>query len=296
AEDAGQFADKRADGRADAAFCRTAAEAWGETIKRDAVKKPIMVYVYGGDPHGMADSIEKWIEANDPKKSEDADPDAVPPGVLGMGYGDRRAAARVLARACVKAIEQLVPRVYAAREWLRDVADACTDAGQPIGWVSPSGFPTIQKRIKQKSVDEKVTTPNGRVQYKVRKDVEPLKLDKKEQRNGVAPNFTHSHDAAHLCEVVNAFWQDGPDPATCGRTRHVLHIHDALGCHAANMNTLHRLIREKFVAIYTERDPLPDLVEQTEAMGGDHPPTLPDLPERGSYDIRDAEGAIYLFS
>jgi DNA-directed RNA polymerase len=64
-------------------------------------------------------------------------------------------------------------------------------------------------------------------------------------------------------------------------------VHDDYGCTADDVETLHRLLRETFVRMYKERDPLSLLYLQY--------PGLPDLPEHGDLNIDDVLTSPYFF-
>ena len=87
------------------------------------------------------------------------------------------------------------------------------------------------------------------------------------------PNFVHSLDSTHLMMVLCA--AEGLD---------IVPIHDSLATHAADVDTMHRHIREQFVRLYEEHDLLGDITRAAAAAGADL--TDLDMPEVGTLDIR----------
>jgi len=77
--------------------------------------------------------------------------------------------------------------------------------------------------------------------------VEIVKMSKKKQAQGAAPNAIHSLDAAHLMLTVNH--------CDFGVTT----IHDSFGCLLADMKDLFVIVRESFVELY-KSDPLTSLM------------------------------------
>lgn len=109
-------------------------------------------------------------------------------------------------------------------------------------------------------------------------------LDKHGQRNGVAPNFVHSQDGAHLrATILKA--------RAAGITSLAL-IHDDYGTHAAHTEKLQELIRESFVEQYTEFDPLSSFKEWQEAISKVR---MPDIPQKGELDIELVRQSRYFF-
>ena len=79
-------------------------------------------------------------------------------------------------------------------------------------------------------------------------------IDKGKAKNGVAPNFVHACDAAHLLRTVNAAVSEG--------ITSIATVRDSFGCLPSRAERFRRIIREQFVKIYKENDVLAQVLEQ----------------------------------
>lgn len=121
-------------------------------------------------------------------------------------------------------------------------------------------------------------------------DTEGAWNDASNARSGIAPNFIHSLDAAHLMKVANSCADRGIDSLAV--------IHDSFGTHAARTDELAWILRETFIDLYqcnpltafrdAVRDQLeddPDIAEQ-----------IPALPDQGDLDLEAIRQARYMFA
>jgi DNA-directed RNA polymerase, mitochondrial len=70
-------------------------------------------------------------------------------------------------------------------------------------------------------------------------------------------------------------------------------VHDSYGVHAADVDLLHRVLREEFVSIYSE----PVLQKLIEELRKANPGVkLPDPPKTGTLDIRQVLSSPYFFA
>ena len=189
-------------------------------------------------------------------------------------------AACQLAPLMESSINEVVVAARLAMDWLQKAASAMTKVGKPIIWTTPDGFVSVQhsKKIETVQVD---TQLSGRFQVRVGQYTD--KIAGAKQRQGISPNFVHSQDASHLRATVRLAAKSGIEDMAL--------IHDDYGTYAADTHILHRCIREAFVAMYTDHDPLTDFRDQQEAAGG----ALPPLPVKGDLDIRDVLKSHYFF-
>ena len=134
-------------------------------------------------------------------------------------------------------------------------------------------FPVYQRYNLSKSIQVDTTLSGG-----VRKNrVQELlpNTDARKHRNGLAPNFIHSLDAAHL--VLTTACMDGV-PMNA--------VHDSFGCHAAEVPKLERSIRATFLELYSV-DVAGNLARQLSAA---HEP-----PRVGTLDLTDVLNSLYFF-
>ena len=108
------------------------------------------------------------------------------------------------------------------------------------------------------------------------------RCNRRKAASGIAPNFVHSLDSTHLMMVVNA--ATGLD---------IVPIHDSLATHAADVDALHKHIREQFVRLYTEHDMLLDITKAAMDAGADL--TDVDMPQPGTLDINQVLESPFFF-
>lgn len=231
-------------------------------LNRTLVKRSVMTLPYGSTRFACADFIVE---------------DYLKQGKATEFPKDRyNAAAQYLSHFVWEAISEVVVKAKDAMDWLQAASgQILKDGGNDISWVTPSGFPVVQTYLK---------TAGSRIRTSLcgnaflRIGTETDEADKRKHRNGIAPNFVHSMDAAHLQLTTVAAVAEGMSLAM---------IHDDYGTHAADCGRLSRIIRETFVAMYENNDPLADFAT---AYG------LKDPPEKGNLDLREVLKSTYFFA
>ncbi|MCJ8158649.1 DNA-directed RNA polymerase [Sphingomonas sp. LaA6.9] len=270
------------------------AGSWkGGKITRGLVKRPCMTYVYSAKAFSMTEQIVKELDDLD----DAAKASGAPPHLLGADNFD---AARWLSTRLFKLIEETVPAASGAMKWLRSAAKVMNDADQPIWWTSPAGLPVLQrypntelkktevmfrgKRMQLGLIDERPPTLSNFIE-----DPDLRLTNGKRALSGIAPNFVHSLDSAHLMLTVLAAADEG--------ITDIAVIHDSFGTHAADTACLSRLLRETFVTMY-EADPLAQF--RAEILGQLDDAKLrakvPPLPNKGELDLRSVLDATYMFA
>jgi DNA-directed RNA polymerase len=191
-------------------------------------------------------------------------------------------AAGLLMEAVWPAIGDVVVKGRQAMDWLKACAKAILKAvpegDEPvITWTSPSGFPAAQAYYVAEihRINTKLHGP-----MKIRVLTETDEADLSKHSNGLAPNFVHSMDAAHLHLAT----------AACANARidAVAMIHDDYGTHAAKAQALYQIIREQFVLMYETHDPILEFKAKYQEC--------PEPPSRGTLDIREVLRSRYFFS
>ncbi|UUY00961.1 DNA-directed RNA polymerase [Sphingomonas sp. J315] len=256
------------------------ADPWrnGKVI-RAISKRPTMTFVYSATRFGMQDMILSALRDLDRANAE--------AGKLPHLEGaDNYAAALYLSHVMYEAISEVVSAASGAMGWLRDVARVAVAANEPIRWTTPDGLPVEQsyrelygRRVKAHWM--------GR-QIKVTLAVEGSGINSRGQINGIAPNFVHSLDAAHLRAVARGAKARGID--------YLAVIHDSFGTHAARTDELVTILRETFVDQYR-----PDVLarlrdEIVEQLPPDLAEQIPPLPPKGTLDLDDIERSPYVFA
>jgi DNA-directed RNA polymerase len=109
-------------------------------------------------------------------------------------------------------------------------------------------------------------------------------MDVLKNKLGASPNFVHSMDACHLMLTLNLAQDRGLTHFSC--------IHDDFGTHAADTDQFHQIIRESFVWLYGENDPLIDFKIFNEDYSGID---LPDPPPQGGLNLDQVLDSKYFF-
>ena len=253
------------------------AQLWnyGDDINRKMVKRPVMTTPYGVSLYGMRDQIAEELKKqldNSVKYRYTIDSTTM------------NVACRYLARHIYDSIGEVVKSAHEGMVWLQKVAQLLASKEQCVYWTVPTGLYVKQKYVKSK-LKKVVSILNGRTISLFSNNFEGDSLNKQRQVNGIAPNFVHSMDASHLMlTIIGARNDYGIESFSV--------VHDSFGTHAADMEALSMVLREKFVEIYSQ-DVLNNLKEEIQEMTGIE---LPELPKYGTLDINQVLDSEFLFS
>jgi DNA-directed RNA polymerase len=231
-----------------------------------------MTFGYGGTQYGFTDQLRAHFR------------DIGESGRLDQLFhleGEERShywmALRVLAAVIYEGLSEVVPGAFAVREWLQGVASEATVNGATlIKWTVPgTGFPVHQQYNVTTSKQIK-TRLSGGVLIWPRVGVVLPDTDARKHRNGIAPNYIHSLDAAHLCLTVD-----------CMEGVPINAVHDSYGAHAANVPKLAACLRATFLGLYSDEVATK---LQREIGATDAPPHVGDL------DLTTVMSAEYFFA
>ena len=238
-------------------------------VNRSVVKRSVMTTPYGVTLMSATDYvIDDYL----------ADADVKHP----FEKTEYRKAATVLMKAVWPAIGDVVVKGREAMDWLkkgaRRIITTMPATSEPIiRWDTPSGFPASQAYFE--STDHRIRTRlHGEVKIKVMSEIDEASVTK--HASGLAPNFVHSMDAAHLHLATFAAKARGVNALAM--------IHDDYGTHAADSQALFEIIRKAFVEMYDMNDPIADFAERY--------PVLPKAPTKGKLDIHEVLKSEYFFS
>jgi DNA-directed RNA polymerase len=234
-------------------------------INRSIVKRSVMTLPYGSTRFSAADYIVKDYLNHG--------------GCVEFTKAEYQAAGNFLSFHVWDSIGEVVVAARSAMDWLQRAAVSIlrdSTRGQQmanISWITPSGF-----RVFQVYDEYDLMVINSKLMGGVRIKVGVLGDSPalNSHKNGLSPNFVHSMDASHLHMCTMA----------CPELDLAM-IHDDYGTHAADAQTLFTRIRETFVRMYEEHDPL--------AAFHSSYPFLPAVPARGSLDIREVLASPYFF-
>ena len=237
-------------------------------VSRKVVKRTVMTTPYGVTQQ----SAQKYVVSDYLSQRTDT----------GFDRREWRGAALYLMRHLWPAIGDVVVKGRLIMDWLkkgsRKIAKSFPKNEEPvIWWVTPSGFPASQCYFEQE-VHRIRTHLHG--EEKIRIYTETDEPDVNNHTTGMAPNFVHSMDASHLHLTAAAAKEAGIDSLAM--------IHDDYGTHAADAEKLYQIIREQFVSMYEQHDPLRALQAKYPQLG------VP--PDRGTLDITEVLRSPFFFS
>lgn len=242
------------------------AHHWRGNTSRKLVKRGAMTWGYGVTAQGIMTQLITDGFLNDDKDQ----------------LLDNAPVYAAYMRDCIYwAVNNTVLSARAVMEWLQYVAGVASAEGKAIWWTNPAGMRIHQEYLKPST--QTIETVGGKYKFYI-KDLNKRKLAVSKQKNGIAPNFVHSIDAAHMAMVVLRLKEEGITDM------HM--IHDSFGVHACHTELLNRIIREEFVKIHS-RNLLEEFkLEVEEQLGVELEP----YPEQGDFDVRQVERSKYAFS
>lgn len=256
------------------------ARIWHGKVTRKLAKRPTMTMPYGSGRFGFKDQLlqtcsEIWQDT----------------GVDIIGTTEpleRFMACQYLAGVMDNAISKVVVKAREVMDWLQQVSAVAAQDDLPVNWTAPSGLPVSQSYKEQNGKELDFTVLGRRIHMTIY--VEGTKLNTRKQRQGIAPNFVHSLDAAHLIRTVQY-------TLARGVTSYAM-VHDSYGTHAGDVEIMAEELRRAFVDQYTEVDVLakfrqeiinqltdPKLIEK-----------VPPVPAYGTLDPQAVLNSEYFFA
>jgi DNA-directed RNA polymerase len=192
-----------------------------------------MALPYGIKPHGAMEAVDAAF-----RKISFNEPDTFSKLPENM----RRDAALFLTKTIREAIGQLLVEPIACMNWLKDVSRVVAESGQPVKWITPSGFPVCAAYIKTREIT--VSTRLDATLIDNRCVVEETKqINDKAIIRAISANFVHSLDAsiAHL--------------VCCKAQQSAIHfaiVHDCFVAHASDLARLAEIVKSTYVSVFTE--------------------------------------------
>lgn len=244
-------------------------------IDRKITKRAVMVLPYGGTFKSCLDYVSE--ATNDRFKAGQEQP-----------FGDDlRKAQGYLAKLVWESIGDVVIAARAAMKWLQTVSRICTKAGVPIRWTTPTGFVALQdyREVSGRLIETRFM---GKM-MKYRSTEKTDKIDGDKQASALPPNVVHSLDAAAMMRTIVAAKAEGIAAFAM--------IHDSYGTHAADTERFSEILRESFVAMYSETDFLEHFRDEIAAqLPPEAAAKLPPLPEKGTLELSDVLNSRYFFA
>ena len=173
-------------------------------------------------------------------------------------------------RKCVKdavvwAMTEVFPQIMSAMKKVEKWAgDAIRNGSTKLVWTSPSGFVVSQRKEKVNITEIQLQLMGKTVKTSLPGD--PLGPNAQKHKNCTSPNWIHSLDAAtlHIC------FADYDKPFSL--------IHDCCLARASDMDEIAQNMRNAYIRVFTEHDPIEDLRKSLGAAPED-------LPEIGNLDV-----------
>lgn len=244
-------------------------------IPRDLTKRPTMTLVYGVTFHSTVQYIRDVYEAI--RIEQGSTPfDALEGG----GYR----ATVFLSKHLQDSLRARLGSSMAAMDWMVSMARAVTEAGAPLRWTSPSGWPVVQDYRRYDS--HRIRTAVGETVRFVRYRADRPELSLRRQANGFPPNFIHSVDAALMAQSVMRL--------RARNVRSIGTVHDSYLALAAHVPEVVRAVRSVASEMFAS-DLLSALRDELQRDLGDRA-ILPSPPERGDFDPRDVLRSQHLLA
>lgn len=268
-------------------------------VTRKVTKRSVMTLCYGSKQYGFSEQVYE---------------DTVMPAVLDnpLAFSKPKQAASYMAKLIWDSVQKVVVKAVEAMTWLQEASSLLASQTDTMGnalptyWVTPAGFPVKQEYHKTEMRQVKLVlgtsvmihaedTTGGKLENTkgifwpaIGRDI-PGTIDKRKQRQGIAPNFVHSMDASHLMLTVNACVSKGIHSFAM--------IHDSYGTHAGNAGVLFKTVREVFVDTYKNHDVLQDLHDHVLNMLSESSAReLPEIPSKGTLDLDLVKESAYAFA
>jgi DNA-directed RNA polymerase, mitochondrial len=273
-------------------------DVFPDGFTRDMTKRQVMVLPYGGTKDSFFTYTRKWLDEVMPPQTEwDAGSEEERSAYFKLRF--QRLA--FLVNRLWDIVKSQVRGGMGVMEWLQACAKHCTEANQPIVWVTPSGFVVrhFYGRVEEQCIKVKLDGSD----HVLRRKVSTKDLDIQSQLRGIAPNFVHSLDASCLVTCINAVRRRGVTAFSA--------IHDSYGTHAADMWTLFAGLREAFVHTHNAQ-PLREFRSRCQSIrvgiemlnGAEDPmeadeiadSVLPRMPDLGDLDLDEVLRSDYFFA
>uniref|UniRef100_J3MVS3 DNA-directed RNA polymerase n=2 Tax=Oryza brachyantha TaxID=4533 RepID=J3MVS3_ORYBR len=233
-----------------------------DQVDRKLVKQTVMTSVYGVTYVGAREQIKRRLKERD---------------MIGDD-SELFSASCYAAKVTLTALGEMFQAARSIMNWLGDCAKIIACENEPVKWTTPLGLPVVQPYRKL-----------GRHLIKTSLQVLTLqretdKVMVKRQRTAFPPNFVHSLDGSHMMMTAVACKRQGLNFAG---------VHDSYWTHACDVDTMNKILREKFVELY-DTPILENLLGSFEKSFPEL--KFPPLPERGDFDLKDVLGSPYFFN
>ena len=265
---------------------RLMAGAWLEFgLDRKVTKRAVMTLPYGATQYSARDFIEDAIR-------EKLDKDTANPfygGTDHLELGDALFRASLWLQPLVwHSIGETVKAAREGMDWLKACAKIVCADGLPVTWKTPDGF-VVQQAYREWQTHRIETVLHGTIMKMTVAEI-GLKVDGRAQSMGIAPNWVHSMDACALRMFVNVAVENGLHDFAL--------VHDSYGAPAAKVDLMVGCLKEAFISLYQDHDPVLNFFEDIMGQLKDDKTIakLPLPPKRGSLELSDIRNSDYFFA
>ncbi|CAN6872979.1 unnamed protein product [Brassica oleracea] len=221
-------------------------------VDRKLLKQTVMTSVYGVTYIGARDQIKRRLK----ERSAFSDDNET--------FGAACYAAKVTSTA----IDEMFEAARAIMRWFGECAKIIAAENETVRWTTPLGLPVVQPYLEMGKQLVKTSLQTLSLQR------ETDNVVVRRQRTAFPPNFIHSLDGCHMMMTALACKRAGLCFAG---------VHDSFWTHACDVDKLNKILREKFVELYSQ----PILENLLESFEKSFPYLdFPPLPERGDLDLK----------
>lgn len=253
------------------------AKVWAGKIDRKLVKRNVMTVAYGATAAGMLDQLRDELFKQHGQGLAQwlgVEQEQVWPAVMYLGGVVR------------SAIRQVVVAAADVMDWMQGVARVAASNDLPVRWTTPTGL--VVQQSYRKKVSKMIDTVVGGIRVQQTLNEQSVELDTRRQVLGIAPNVTHSLDAAHLMHCVALAKRMGVVSFAM--------VHDSYGTHAADCDRMAEAIRVSFIEQYR-----PNVLQQfrdevAAQLPEDKVADLPPVPTLGTLELDGIKDSQYFFA
>lgn len=243
-------------------------------VNRKVTKRSVMTLAYGSKQYGFSEQLREDIINPDRRaKKEQSVFNKAP-----------KQCASYLAKLIWDAVGTTVVAAVEGMKWLQTCAAMVTKKEQVVSWVTPAGLLVQQHYTEREQHVYQMRISNKRIRLYYSEDTD--RIDKHHQGSGIAPNFIHSLDAAHLQRTVYACAHKG--------IKSYAMVHDSYGTSLGDAQTMFDTVRAEFYQMYTTCDPLATFSRHLSILAGNE--KLPEIPAKGKLDLACVLDSQYIFS
>jgi DNA-directed RNA polymerase len=213
-------------------------------VTRNTVKRNALTYPYSSNQYGFADQITDDLMK--PLADKELRGDGKHP------FGDRHqqfTATKLFAEVSYESVEEVISSAAEGMQFLQSVSTALAKENKPTHWRSPIDFPVVQKYTKWNTkkvrlyLYDRDAKVKSRAQMSIRRE-DKFKIDTAKSKAGIAANFVHSLDSAHLANTVLTLADNGIND--------FMVIHDSFAVGVAHTDLLFEAVRATFVDQYKD--------------------------------------------